>query len=179
MTIIRYFAAGLIAAHCLAPDTAAAQAGIKTYHGSWTVRCNIGGRQPDLCGTVSKKYSSVRRARDFMRIRIKIIRVRGRFFFQVDVPTDFDEAQGIRLELDGQLVSKLPTRHCVRQFIADGRIIPIRECTLEIPFTASLRKRFSGSKTVSVKFSSKGAPRFDLTVPLDGLSDALAALEKR
>jgi invasion protein IalB len=127
------------------------------------------GKHIDMCGASNRKRTGVRGVLLKVRVQIFVYRARGRWFLQVVTPGNVDKSKGVRLELDGQYVKTIPIIKCDTH----------DPCRAQIPFTASLRKRFSGAKTATIEFAAEKKPRFEMTVKLNGLAEAMEAAVRR
>lgn len=152
------------------PGTAPAQTRIESYHGAWTVRCNIGTHAPALCAAVTRKLKVIGTKTGKRRVGIKVVRAKGALFFQVDGPYFRDKLGPVRLELDGEFVKTIPFNCGIRGILT---------CIAETPFSKSLRSRFRKAKTLTIEFVQDNGRPFTMTVPLNGLEEAVAALAKR
>lgn len=156
-------------ARLFCPTPAWAQTRIESYHGAWTVRCNLRGKQVEACGVSNRKLTGLEGVHVKTRVQIFIYRFRGRWFLQLITPGNVDREKGVRLELDSQYVTTMPIVKCD---VFDP-------CRAQLPFTAALQKRFLAAKTARFEFGTERRPRFEMTVKLNGLAEAMDALAKR
>ncbi len=154
---------------CFGPNAGEAQTRIESYHGSWTVRCNMQGSQTNVCAAASRKYETIKIGYNIYRIMVVVIRSRGGWYFQVIAPNWVNMSEDVRLELDGEFVSTIPFVGCSSSL----------SCYAQIPFSPALRKRFSNSRTARIDLDSGERGRFRMTFRLNGLEEAMKAVARR
>ena len=165
------FAALIFAATLLSrPGAVVAQTRIESYHGAWTIRCNMARHAPALCAAANRKLKAIGGGYGKRRIQTVVLRVKGGLYFQVVGPDRDDKPEPVRLELDGEFVKSIPFDCNIRRYPG---------CIAQIPFSRSFRSRFGKAKTATIEFDWGKDKSFTMTVPLNGLEEAVAALEKR